>query len=139
MSITEIYLFLLADSFITGLILPAKQDLVFTAMRIFGGYNIYLASFISATGISLAACANWLLGKALRTLRKYNNNNNTSLRKEKIINFLATHGHWAGLLAFIPIAGPILTVFAGIIQTNFIKLIALTFLANLLWHISITF
>jgi|GEM_PF-4547493 len=75
MSLVEAYLFLLTDSFISGLVLPAKNDLVFTAMRIFGGYNLQLAAFLSTIGVTFAACINWGLGRMLRSLKKRLPNN----------------------------------------------------------------
>lgn len=130
----ETYLFLLTDSFMTGLVLPAKHSLVFSSMRIFGGYNLYIASFISTIGITLAACVNWLLGRALCSLKKDHHITKENPQISRILGFLKIHGYWAGLLGFIPILGPLLTVFAGVIQTSFRRIIILVFVVNLLWH-----
>ena len=135
MSPTETYLFLLADSFMSGLVLPIRYELVFTAMKIFGGYNLYFAGLISTIGITIASTLNWLLGRALRTFKKDVAGSAKNAKLEEILTMLKTHGHWAGLLGFIPILGPIVIVFTGIVQSKFLRVILLVFIVNLLWKV----
>lgn len=134
MSQIETYLFLLTDSFMSGLVLPVKHSLVFSTMRLFGGYNLYLASVISTIGITLAACVNWLLGRALRSLKKDTHIQKESPQIAKILDLLKIHGYWVALLGFVPILGPFITIFAGVVQTSFVRVITLVFITNLLWH-----
>lgn len=136
MNLTEAYLFLLTDSFISGLILPAKHSLVLPAMRIFGGYNYYLSGLLYSIGITAGAILNWVLGKLLRSVNK-----NLSVQQsldspnnmvEKIIPILKKYGYWGGIAGFIPVLGPFITVLAGLAQTSFKKTIILVFIVNLL-------
>ena len=134
MTPTETYLFLLADSFITGLVLPAKDALVFPAMQIFGTYNLYFAGLISVIGITLAAPLNWLLGRALNSLKKRVAEAQSNTTFEKVLSRLKMHGYWVGLLGFVPIIGPILTVFAGLVQTSLPRIIGLVFITNIIYY-----
>ena len=132
MSPFETYLFLLTDSFITGLVLPAKQALVFPAMQIFGGYNLYLAGFLSTIGITAAASLNWGLGKILRSLKKFDPSPTTNEKIEKILAYLKIHGYLAASLGFVPVLGPIIIVFTGVIATSFTRVMALVFIVNII-------
>jgi hypothetical protein len=135
MSLVEVYLFLLADSFISGLVLPAKNDLVFTTMRIFGNYNMPFAAFISTIGLTLAAFINWGLGRMLRSLKK------TSAEKtplhplaEKSFTIVRKYGYFAAIFGFVPFLGPVITVLLGGLRVNLPKIILIIFMVNLLWR-----
>lgn len=136
MTLTEAYLFLLTDSFISGLILPAKQALVLPAMRIFGGYNHYLSGLLYSIGITAAASLNWVLGKLLRSVKKNfpGQSSEESRNKilERILAKLEKYGYWGGLAGFIPVLGPLIAMTTGLIKTSFRKTIALVFIVNLL-------
>jgi len=134
MSPLEAYLFLLADSFVAGLVLPAKQAIVFPAMTIFGGYNLYLAGLISTIGITAAASLNWVFGKMLRSLKKNGSAQKQSEVFRKILERLKKYGYLAALLGFIPILGSFITVFTGIVATSFVRVISIVFLVNLIAH-----
>ena len=130
MSALEIYLFLLADSFVTGLVLPAKQALVFPTMQIFGSYNLYLAGFISTIGITAAACLNLGFGRILRTIKKNDPSSQQNKKLEGIFALLKKHGYLAASLGFVPVLGPIITVFTGVLGTNYIRVITIIFAVN---------
>lgn len=133
MTPTEIYLFLLTDSFIAGLVLPAKYALVFPTMQALGGYNLYLASLIYTIGITAASGVNWYFGKLLRSLKKGNPSDTTSEPIRNILDLLKKHGHWIALLGFVPILGGIVTVFSGLYLANWKKVMAIVFTVNIIY------
>lgn len=134
MDITEAYIFLFTDSFVSGLVLPAKQSLVFPAMRIFGGYNLYYAGIIATFGITLAAFPNWFFGRMLLSLKRNMKEKEPGPRLEKIISYLHQYGYWLGLFGFIPVLGPILTVFSGLVRTSILKITMLIFTVNIIYY-----
>ena len=136
MSIVEAYLFLLADSFMGGLALSVKNDLVFTAMRIFGGYNLYIVALISTFGVTMAGVINWGLGRIMRSLKKSPAEEKTfNPLEEKTLNYISKYGYLAALFGFIPVLGSLVTVALGTLPGSFRKVVALVFLANLLWRV----
>ena len=118
MSLLEAYLFLFTDSLVSGLVLPAKPAIVFPVMKIFGGYNLYFAGLLSVIGVTVAAFLNWLLGRALRSLKKRSHEEIQSNKTNKIFSFLEKYGYYASIFAFIPVIGPLIIVFTGIISAK---------------------
>lgn len=133
MSITETFLFLFTDSFVAGLVLPGKHALVLPAMQILGGYNLYLAAIIYSFGIAAASPINWFFGKILRSLKKDDKVPSGEGKYTDIWGKLKQHGHWVALLGFVPILGPIVTVFSGLYLADIKKIIGIVFIVNFVY------
>jgi membrane protein YqaA with SNARE-associated domain len=136
MDMYETYSFLLADSFMSSLILPIQGKVAFPAMLLFGGYNLYLMVFAALIGTTLAAIFNWILGRIIVTAVKYKPN---GAKAEKALNFFRSYGIWILLLSWIPVIAPILTALTGAAAISFKRVIPVIFIVNLLYYSALAF
>jgi membrane protein YqaA with SNARE-associated domain len=133
---TEAYNFLFADSIMSTLILPMSGRLVFPAMQIFGGYNLYLMVAIATAGTVLGAAANWFVGKLIVIACKYNPDEQTG-RAQKFVNFCRKNGLWLLILSWIPVFGTLLTAALGAVGVRFKRVLAIIFIVNLVYYSSL--
>ena len=69
----SVYIDVFIESVLVSSIIPFMSDPSFSAMRLFGGYNMPLATVIAVFGASLGAVFNFMLGSwVLKLYRKKN-------------------------------------------------------------------
>lgn len=134
MSNFEAYSFLLANIFVSSLILPIQGQIAFTAMKIFGGYNMLAATLLSALGVMLAAIFNYYIGRLIliATMNKYGSAKNEKL--DKTIYQFKHRFYFILLLAFIPIVGGTIATLAGFSRVGVTKLLLMSFLGALIYY-----
>jgi membrane protein YqaA with SNARE-associated domain len=130
---SEVYNFLLADGIMSFLILPMKGQLVFPAMEIFGGYNIYIMVIITAIGTTIGAAANWFLGKFIVIASKFKPEAQSN-RAQKFINFCRKRGLLLLALSWIPVFGSVVTVALGAVGTRFKLVLPIVFVVHIIYY-----
>ena len=130
MSLTEAYALLLVDSFSVMLLIPLKYIFIFDVMKGFGNYNPNMVCAVSAFGASLAAAANWLLGKAIKKAFNFEPESDKAI---KLVTFLKKQEIILLLLSVIPFAGSVITTAHGTIGGSIIKVIPIVFIAHLIY------
>ena len=135
MDIFEVYFFLLADSFMTSLILPMQSHLVFPVMLIMGGYNIYFTVLVASFGALIAFVANWYLGYFILLTSKYNPKGGKAIG---FVGFCRDHSAWLLVLSWVPILGSVISVVMGVVKVNFTRAITVFTLVNLIYFIILT-
>lgn len=113
MTLFEAFLYLFFDSFIHHLLIPDHNEAVFIAMRIFGGYNMTLASIVASFAGLIAILANFYLGKFINICSKFNPENDKDSLLSTIVYFIRKHGYTSLLLVWIPFIGPICVIALG--------------------------
>jgi membrane protein YqaA with SNARE-associated domain len=116
MDATEAYSFLLFDSFLAELIFPLQTQLVFPAMIIFGGYNLFLVWAVTLVGTIAGGLGNWYIGRLIDTARNWYGlaDPNPEGKIGRIQRFCQKWEKWlAGLCALVPIVGSIGAIALG--------------------------
>jgi membrane protein YqaA with SNARE-associated domain len=116
---------LFSVAFFAATILPLSSEVLFGAL-LTQGYNLSALLFWATLGNTLGACFNWWLGTLLRS-------NYSRFEKSRWLRIEAAdidragawfkrYGKWSLLLAWAPVLGDALTVFAGIARVPFWQL-----------------
>lgn len=140
MDIIETYLFLFTDSLVSNLVIVPHTNLVLTSMYAFGAPNIYITSLIAAIAVCCACILNYLLGKALLTIKKPEFSATEGISKQ-ITVFLSTLktktylGYIVGLAAPVPILGSILFTFAGLFSFKLPRILLTCFGSCFFWYL----
>jgi membrane protein YqaA with SNARE-associated domain len=129
MEFTEAYSFLVADSFMSALLL--KTNLVFPAMKIFGGYSPFLMVLMATLGTLIGLLADWFVGRFMMIASKYKPEEPRAL---KFIDFCKNRGKWLWLLAWIPVLGPVLAAVLGAVGAPLKTLLPLIFVVNITYY-----
>ncbi len=130
MSLTEAYTLLLVDSFTVMLLIPLKYIFIFDVMKGFGNYNPTLVCTVSAFGVSIAAAANWLLGRAIKKAFNFEPESDKAV---KLVQFLKNKEIIILFLSVIPFAGSVITTAHGAIGGSIIKVIPVVFIAHVIY------
>jgi membrane protein YqaA with SNARE-associated domain len=133
MELSEAFSFLLADSFMSALILPFKTPLVFPVMKLFGGYNGFLMVITATIGTLIGHMANFFLGRFTLIASGYKPENKSE-KAQKFFNFCKNKGPFLLVLSWVPILGSIIAVMLGFVRISFKKLILGVFAANLAYY-----
>lgn len=131
MDANEAYVFLLADSAMSSLLLPIKANLVFPLMKLFGGYNTQLMIILAAVGTTIGAIANWGLGRFIGIASKYNPKGERTI---KFNNFLQKYGRWLLLFAWVPVLNGIIATGLGVVKIKLNQLVLLVLLVNIIYY-----
>ena len=108
---------LVAVSFLAATILPLSSEVYFGAL-IAEGYRIGSLLFWATLGNTLGACVNWWLGTLVRSnYSRFEEYRWIRIKGEEIERagvWFNRYGKWSLLVAWAPVMGDALTVFAGI-------------------------
>ena len=119
---------LFAVSFLAATILPLSSEVLFGAL-IAEGYSLGSLLFWATLGNTLGACVNWWLGTLLRSnysrFEDYRWIRITGKEIERAGLWFNRYGKWSLLVAWAPVLGDGLTVFAGIARVPLWQLAAL--------------
>ena len=107
---------LFSVSFLAATVLPLSSEALFLALL--AGESSLGSLLLAATlGNTLGACVNWWLGTALRTnLPASRLFTHAASNLESAERWFNRAGKWSLLLAWLPIIGDALTVFAGVVR-----------------------
>ena len=119
------YFSLFAIAFFAATLLPLSSEVLFGAL-LAQEYSLAALLFWATLGNTLGACVNWWLGTLLR-------NNYTRLENYRWVQikgkdieragvWFNRYGKWSLLLAWAPVLGDALTVFAGVARVPFWQL-----------------
>lgn len=108
---------LFAVSFLAATILPLSSEVYFGAL-IAEGYRIGSLLFWATLGNTLGACVNWWLGTLVRSnYSRFEEYRWIRIKGEEIERagvWFNRYGKWSLLVAWAPVIGDALTVFAGV-------------------------
>jgi len=108
---------LFAVSFLAATILPLSSEVYFGAL-IAEGYRIGSLLFWATLGNTLGACVNWWLGTLVRSnysrFEEYRWIRIKGQEIERAGVWFNRYGKWSLLVAWAPVIGDALTVFAGV-------------------------
>ena len=112
-------LFLLfAVSFLAATILPAQSEILLGALYLSADHSPYILLAVASVGNILGSCANWLIGRYLRTFqdKKWFRINKKAMAHAT--TFYQKYGVWTLLLAWVPFIGDPLTIVAGVLKAD---------------------
>lgn len=134
MDLQEAYSFLFVDSILSALIVPIQEPLVYDAMKIFGGYNLYLAFFIALAGSLIGSLGNWVLGRMILSCER------KAIIQERSARLIAIgrlakkpYGRLFLLLTPFPVFGPFFPIFAAFFEIPLLLTILLVSVAQSVW------
>lgn len=117
-----------AVSFLAATILPLSSEVYFGAL-IAEGYGLGSLLFWATLGNTLGACVNWWLGTLLRSnYSRFEDYRWIRIKGEEIERagvWFNRYGKWSLLVAWAPVIGDALTVFAGVARVPLWQLAAL--------------
>jgi membrane protein YqaA with SNARE-associated domain len=115
MGFWEAYSYVMADSFMSGLLFPIQMDIAYPAMRDMGGYNMLLATICASVGATGAVFLNYWIGKVTRLGCESQAPFTEETHSEflKVIGFFRLYGHYGLLLAWVPLVGSLYTIVLG--------------------------
>ena len=119
------YFSLFAIAFFAATLLPLSSEVLFGAL-LAQEYSLAALLFWATLGNTLGACVNWWLGTLLRNnYTRLENYRWVQIKGEDIERagvWFNRYGKWSLLLAWAPVLGDALTVFAGIARVPFWQL-----------------
>jgi membrane protein YqaA with SNARE-associated domain len=110
----EAYSYLLGDSLMGALLLPPRDELVFSVMHHFGGYDAPTMITLAVLGSTLGFMVNYLFGRLLRHCKNQEWIAERSAKWDALIAGFQRYGMWLLPFAFVPVLGGITTLAAGI-------------------------
>ena len=126
----EAYALLLVDSFTVMLLIPLKYIFIFDVMKIFKTYDPLAMCAVAAFGVSMAAQANWFLGKMIKLAFKFEAESGKAL---KLVKFLKDKEIILLFLSVIPFAGSIITTAYGAIEGRIGRVIPIVFISHFIY------
>lgn len=112
------YLGLFVAAFLAGSVLPFSSEVVMAGLAAAGTRPAGLLLWGTAGNV-LGSCLNYYIGTLGREewIERYAKVNHEKLERGKA--YVRRYGAWAGLLAWIPLLGSLITVSLGFLRVNF--------------------
>ena len=113
------YFQLLIISFLAATILPFSSEVVLTSMYLSNSFETFFLLIFASIGNILGSITNWYLGKKITMFqdRKWFPVSPDQLNRSQ--KYFQKYGLWSLLLAWVPIIGDPLTLFAGALNVRF--------------------
>ena len=129
----EYYFKVFYESAWTNSLIPFATDATFSAINLFGGYNMPIAAMIATAGATLGLTSNWLLGYALMRMR-----NGSKLQlKEAYYNrasiLFNKYGIFLLLFTWVPLF-KIIMIFAGFLNAPLKFVLPLAVIGQLFYY-----
>jgi membrane protein YqaA with SNARE-associated domain len=119
------YFSLFAIAFFAATLVPLSSEVLFGAL-LAQEYSLAALLFWATLGNTLGACVNWWLGTLLRNnYTRFENYRWVQIKGKDIERagvWFNRYGKWSLLLAWAPVLGDALTVFAGVARVPFWQL-----------------
>lgn len=130
MNKSELYALLFTDSFTSNLAINTNLEFIVYSMKTFGGYNVIHLIVLSSAAMSLAFCANYLLGMVLSFAFKQSSieiNEKFKLDFKYLVFIL--------LLSAVPFFGKFISLFAGFLRINILKVLPVCISAKICYYL----
>jgi membrane protein YqaA with SNARE-associated domain len=133
----EIYLLLFTDTLVSNFAFNNSTELAIFSMKVFGFYNPYIVIATASSAVTIAYCANYLLGIACYKILAPMNNDESGADNSKRIEVIRTTKFLPLiiLLSGVPFFGKFVILFAGFCRVRFLMTIALGTLAKFIYYI----
>lgn len=120
----------------TASIIPLSQDATFTAMKLFGGYDMTTAAVIAVAGASLGQLFNWWVGRYLYQVRDKANFKLSEHWYNKISHIFNKYLVFLLLFSWAPIGGILLGI-AGFTKTPLKMVMPLVIIGYCYYYFSV--
>lgn len=117
-SALTIYFILFISSFLASTVLPLSPDILAGTMAR-GGYTLFFIIAVATAGSYLGSCTTYLLGYLGREKILKKRLEGKEAKMEKYHQIFEKFGAPVLLFSWVPIAGDIFVVLAGILKINF--------------------
>ena len=119
MTLLEAYSFLFFDSIMASLALVSNSGMVYNLMNVFGGFNkLYMIS-LAIIGNSVGGSLNYILGKALRSVKQKVKNYSDSPKLIKLSQYANSKLFLLSVFSFATLFGVIFTIAAGFLNVKY--------------------
>ena len=107
---------LFLSAFLAATLLPAQSESVLAVLTISGTWPLWLLVAVASAGNVLGAVVNWLLGRAVTSLRDRRWFPVSERALARAQAWYGRYGRWSLLLSWLPIVGDPLTLAAGVLR-----------------------
>ncbi|MCC9623979.1 DedA family protein [Thalassospira sp. MA62] len=121
---------LFLSSLTSATILPGTSEAALAALIASGDHALWLLVAVATVGNVLGSVVNWVLGLYVEHFRNRRWFPVTPDQLDRAKIWFAKYGMWSLLLAWLPIIGDPLTLFAGVMRVRFIPFIILVTLGK---------
>jgi membrane protein YqaA with SNARE-associated domain len=129
----ELFSLLATDSFVAALIIPPFHPVIYSAMKIFGGYNNLLIYFIISISYIAAGMLNYLFGYMLLFLPSLKEQFLHNKNYIKYNRYLTKYFFWLPILTFLPSFGATIGVACGFLNLSLKRYALFVTMGNLLY------
>lgn len=116
---------LLLSAFTSATILPGTSEATLAALVASGDHAVWLLVAVATLGNVMGSCVNWGLGLYIDHFRDRRWFPVSPEALDRASHWFGKYGFWSLLLAWLPIIGDPLTLFAGIMRVRFVPFILL--------------
>ncbi|KJV56744.1 putative membrane protein [Orientia chuto str. Dubai] len=133
--IVETYLLLISNIFFSNFIFSIESEYVFSAMRHFGNYQLYLALMFIIFSLFCVSNVNYFLGKFCYKIYSYYQTHDLIVRYNKL--FIRFNEYWGLilLLTLVPILGKTIIFVAGFLRNSYAKNISAFIVIKTLYYL----
>ncbi len=121
---------LFLSAFTSATILPGTSEAALAAFVASGDYAVWLLVAVATLGNVLGSCVNWGLGLYIDHFRDRRWFPVSPSALDRASRWFSRYGMWSLLLAWLPIIGDPLTLFAGVMRIRFLPFIILVTLGK---------
>jgi membrane protein YqaA with SNARE-associated domain len=107
---------LFLSAFLAATLLPAQSEGVLAALAIVGDWPAWLLVIVASAGNVLGAVVNWLLGRAVTSLRDRSWFPVSEAALARAQGWYGRYGRWSLLMSWLPVVGDPLTLAAGMLR-----------------------
>ena len=135
MSEFEAYCFLFFDSIMASLAVVPNTEMVFHAMKIFGGYQEMIITAIAIAGNLIGSSCNYLLGRVMNHVKKTTSNSKDS-KKFIALKAMANKKLFAfAIFSFIPLFGTAITLAAGFLKISYSRFLLAVLVGRVFYYL----
>jgi|SRR5690554_1253571 len=120
-----VYLSLFFAALLSATLLPGSSEVLLVALAM-NGHDVVLLWAVATLGNTVGSCVNYGLGRYALHWQHKRWFPITPTQLEKGQRWFAKYGKWSLLLAWMPVVGDPLTLFAGIMRLHFTVFLVLT-------------
>jgi membrane protein YqaA with SNARE-associated domain len=134
MAITEAYMFLFFDSFISMLIMLPNSHMAFKVMTAIGEYSYSALIPVALIGDVLGSFSNYLIGYIISYVQHNIRNKKSSQKLQSLTLYVQKRLFVLVFFSFMPLIGVLLTTSSGFFRINIKKFIAILILGRLAYY-----
>ncbi len=130
----ELYLKVFYEEAWANSLVPFATDATFSALNLFGGYNMHMAAILATAGATLGLVFNWLIGQMLLKMHATSKLHVSADRYARVSYLFNKYGIFLLLLSWIPLCKAIL-VLAGFLDAKLKFVLPLVVVGQLFFYL----